>query len=276
MKASEYKKAINETLLGRTMEELSDQSIETVSEMTELEGSGNEFSTPIFYRALMRIAPPVVRSLTNVTYNGIERVPSEGAAIIAGNHVSHIDPIIKIMGVRRPVHYLAKAEHFEDKKFQRLMKSTGQIQTFRETGGADALSTAVDVLDSGGVMGIFPEGTRSRNTQPPYLGEGKTGVARLAARYPKVPVVPMAIIGSRDFIAPGSRSVNPLAQIEVNIGKPITFSEWLVDPDGGKLDNQGVKNISTLDEDDRKKAMKSLYRDFTNQLIETLRILGAP
>ncbi len=276
MKSSEYRKAIKEVLVGGAMEQLSDQSIETVSELTELEGSGSDFSTPIFYRALMRIAPPVVRSLTNVTYNGIERIPSEGAAIIAGNHVSHIDPIVKIMGVRRPVHYLAKAEHFEDKKFQRLMKSTGQIETFRESGGTEALSTAVDVLDAGGVMGIFPEGTRSRKTEPPYLGEGKTGVARLAARYPKVPVVPMAIIGSRDFIAPGSRSVNPLAQIEVNIGQPITFSEWLIDPNGGKLDDEGVRKIRSLDEKDRKSAMKSLYREFTDQLIETLRVLGAP
>ena len=73
------------------------------------------------------------------------------------------------MGARRPVHYLAKAEHFEDRKFQKIMTSTGQIETYRESGGGDALTSAVDVLSSGNIMGIFPEGTRSRNQQAPYL-----------------------------------------------------------------------------------------------------------
>ena len=48
---------------------------------------------------------------------------------------------------------------------------------------------------------IFPEGTRSRSKHPPHLSKGKTGVARLAARFPEVPVVPMAILGARKFMA---------------------------------------------------------------------------
>lgn len=233
-------------------------------------------STPSFYKALMRVIPPVVRSITNVSYEGLERMPKTGPAILAGNHTSHIDPIVKIMGARRPVHYLAKAEHFEDKTFQKLMTSTGQIETFRETGGTEALSKAVDVLEGGGVMGIFPEGTRSRRSEPPFLARGKTGVARLAARFPEIPVVPMAIMGARSVMAPGSPVVNPIARVNVRVDEPITFAGWLQEREGADFDDDDVQNLLELDEHGRRSIMKSLYRDFTDQLIENLRSLGAP
>ena len=109
----------------------------------------------MFYKGLIELTPSLVRTITNVNTNGVDRIPKNGPAILVGNHTSHIDPIIKIMGAKRPVHYLAKAEHFEDKKFQKIMTSTGQIETFRESGGVEALASAVDVLSSGNVMGIF-------------------------------------------------------------------------------------------------------------------------
>lgn len=244
--------------------------------MVGLEGTGDNYTTPIFYSMLMKVVPPVVRSFTNVRYEGLERIPGQGPAILAGNHTSHIDPVVKIMGARRPVQYLAKAEHFEDKKFQKLMTSTGQIETVRETGGADALAKAVDVLAGGGVMGIFPEGTRSRRTEAPFLSRGKTGVARLAARFPEIPVVPMAIIGARGFLAPGSAIVNPFARVDVRVDEPISFGEWLADPQGAGLTDEDIENFTKLDQHGQRSIMKSLYRDFTDQLIENLRALGAP
>ena len=255
---------------------LSSDSLETVAKLTGLDGTGNTHESPMFYKGLMQLTPALVRTITNVSYTGVERIPKKGPAILVGNHTSHIDPIIKIMGAKRPVHYLAKAEHFEDKKFQKLMTSTGQIETFRDSGGVGALASAVDVLSSGNVMGIFPEGTRSRNKKPPYLSRGKTGVARLAARFPEVPVVPMAIIGARNVMAPGSAIVNPLAKVQVNIDNPITFGNWLGDPEGGGMSDDDVSKIAELDEHGQRSMMKSHYRKFTDQLIENLRILGAP
>ena len=255
---------------------LSSDSLETVAKLTGLDGTGNTHESPMFYKGLMQLTPALVRTITNVSYTGVERIPKKGPAILVGNHTSHIDPINKIMGAKRPVHYLAKAEHFEDKKFQKLMTSTGQIETFRDSGGVGALASAVDVLSSGNVMGIFPEGTRSRNKKPPYLSRGKTGVARLAARFPEVPVVPMAIIGARNVMAPGSAIVNPLAKVQVNIDNPITFGNWLGDPEGGSMSDDDVSKIAELDEHGQRSMMKSHYRKFTDQLIENLRILGAP
>ena len=101
-------------------------------------------------------------------------------------------------------------------------------------------------------------------------------MARLAARFPEVPVVPMAIIGARKFMAPGSAIVNPLAKVQVNIDNPITFGNWLADEDGGNMSDEDISNIAKLDEDGQRSVMKSHYRRFTDQLIENLRILGAP
>jgi len=258
------------------MASLSADSLETVAQLTGLEGTGKPHSTPMFYRGLIQLTPSLVRTITNVEYNGVNRIPNSGPAILVGNHTSHIDPIIKIMGAKRPVHYLAKAEHFEDKKLQKLMTSTGQIETFRESGGVEALVSAVDVLSGGNVMGIFPEGTRSRSKHPPHLSKGKTGVARLAARFPEVPVVPMAIIGARKFMAPGSAIVNPLAKVQVNIDNPITFGDWLGEEKGGDMSDEDISNLSQLDDDEQRSLMKLQYRKFTDQLIENLRILGAP
>ena len=145
-----------------------------LSDATGLNGTGVPKPVPLFYRTLMASLPPVVRSLTNVRYLGLDRLPRNGPVILAGNHTSHIDPIVVIMGARIPVRYL-----------QRLSTSMGiyeirndinrTIDTNRESGGTEALSSAVDVLSDDGWMGIFPEGTRSRHTFPPFLQKGKTG-----------------------------------------------------------------------------------------------------
>ena len=122
--------------MARAMAGLSSESLVRVSKLVGLEGTGEKFRTPLFYKAIMSVAPPLVRSISNVRYVGLDRIPSSGPAILAGNHTSTIDPIVKIMGARRPVHYLAKAEHFDDPKMSKLMTSTGQIETERDIGAA--------------------------------------------------------------------------------------------------------------------------------------------
>ena len=99
---------------------------------------------------------------------------------------------------------------------------------------------------------------------------------RQAARFPEVPVVPMAIIGARKFMAPGSAIVNPLAKVQVNIDNPINFGKWLADEEGGGLSDADISNLTKLDEHGQRSVMKSHYRRFTDQLIENLKILGAP
>ena len=118
------------------------------------------------------------------------------------NHLSHIDPILVIAGSRRKVHYMAKQEHFGHPLIGPVMRAIGQIETDRQLGASDALAQASGVLADGRVLGIFPEGTRSRREVAPLLQSGKTGIARLAVPNPDVPVHPCAIIASREMWSP--------------------------------------------------------------------------
>ena len=175
-----------------------------------------------------------------------------------------------------PVRYLAKTEHFNGGFTKFVMISTGQIDTNREAGGIEALSSAVDVLSDDGWMGIFPEGTRSRRASPPFLQKGKTGIARLAARFPHASVVPICIRGARKFMEPGKARIRLFTPIEVEFGEPITFSKWITSSKGFNLTEAEMIQIFDSDPEKIQQTMGKLYRRFTDQLMATLKNMGAP
>jgi 1-acyl-sn-glycerol-3-phosphate acyltransferase len=183
---------------------------------------------------------------------------------------------MKILGSRRTLRFLTKKEHFKALGLRQVMTWTGQIETDRQAGAGDALSRAVDILQCGSPMGLFPEGTRSRNQAPPFLQRGKTGIARLAATFPDLPVHPIAIKGSRDMLAPRSSKISLFAKVTMHIGEEVTWREWLLHPDGGAYDSEKIAVVVTLDEQDRMAELGGLYRRFTDQFIESIRALGAP
>jgi 1-acyl-sn-glycerol-3-phosphate acyltransferase len=228
------------------------------------------------YSFLMSILPVFLRFITRVRYRGIHRIPRSGPAIIAANHLSHADPFIVIAGCRRRLHYLAKDSHFKHFHSAFVMRATGQIRTHRESGARDAIARGSDILEGGRVMGIFPEGTRSRREAPPFLQPGKTGVARLAASHPNVPVIPAAISNSRDIMKPGDKMARLWAPVNCNYGEAITWNEWLQHAAGGAVDEEEASGIIAMEEHGRRAALGGLYRKFTDQMIGTLAAMGAP
>ncbi|MEE3083252.1 MAG: lysophospholipid acyltransferase family protein [Candidatus Thermoplasmatota archaeon] len=228
------------------------------------------------YSVLLRLLPTLARSIFNIRFKGLHRIPRKGPAIIAANHTSHIDPIAVICGSRRRLHYLAKDSHFNHFHTAIVMRTTGQIKTHRESGAADALSRASDILGDGRAMGIFPEGTRSRRKSAPYLQTGKTGVARLSASHPDVPVYPCVLNGAREVMAPGDKVLRPWKRVNVSYGEGITWNEWLIHPNGGNQSEESIQEILNLEGDEQRNALGALYRHFTNQLIGSLAALGAP
>ncbi|MBR79788.1 MAG: hypothetical protein CMA88_03275 [Euryarchaeota archaeon] len=256
---------------------LSARSLEFISSSVGLQGTGEIFKTPPLYCFLERYVPALLRSLTNVHIMGANKVPVSGPAIFCGNHLSNLDPFIKILAAQRPIHFMAKEGHFQKQPNRFVMISTGQIETFRETGGKDALARAVDVILQGGCLGIFPEGTRSRRTEAPFLQPGKTGFARLAAKFPNVPVVPITLsLGAREFMPPGSKLPRPWKKIVAIVDDPITFAEWASNENGGSIDDDYVDSLVEMDDDSIGVELRKLYRRFSDQLIETLRHRGAP
>tara|TARA_Y100001970_G_scaffold91485_2_gene115381 strand:- start:19754 stop:20530 length:777 start_codon:yes stop_codon:yes gene_type:complete len=258
------------------MPELSEESVRSFSKSVDLEGTGEPFRVPLLYRFLVGFLSPIVRALFNVHIYGVDRLPSSGPMILAGNHISNLDPIMKILAARRQVFYLAKEEHFQKQPNRFIMKSNGMIETYRESGGRDALARASDVLSAGYPVGVFPEGTRSRRENPPFLQPGKTGVARLSARFPDVPVFPICVIGTREVMPPGSNGIRFWKRVDVHIGNPIKFSQWLSLDGGGSFSDDEVASLLRVDEHGQRSIKKALFRKYTDQLMGTLELMGAP
>ena len=157
------------------------------------------------------------------------------------------------------------------------MNLTGQIETHREEGGDEALASAADVLASNSALGIFPEGTRSKKTEKPYLLPGKTGIARLAASFPHAVVIPIALIGTREMMAPQQDKLPKLwLPVQVNYGQKITWLDWLEDSNGGAMTIAALKKMAELEEHEIKSEIAKLYRKFTDQLMNSISSLGAP
>ena len=124
---------------------------------------------------------------------GKNNIPEEGGFIAAGNHRHLIDPVMLSYSQRRQIHFMAKAELFKNPIMKRLCKWYGAFPVNRGTADSDSLDTSLKLLEEGKVMGIFPEGTRSRTGE---IGRGKTGVAMLAYKSGK-PIYPFAVYTRR-------------------------------------------------------------------------------
>lgn len=158
---------------------------------------------------LIRCVARPVRSTWKARVSGIENMPREGGVVIVSNHLSVADPVIIMAAVSRPVAYWAKEALFTGGGFKglcsrSLMRAVGAIPVQRDddsaTAGA-ALEAARVHLVNGGLMGVFPEGTRSSDGR---LYRGRTGAARLA-HAAQVPIVPVGITGTVRVEADGRR-----------------------------------------------------------------------
>ena len=176
------------------------------------------------YWVTKAILTPILRFLYRVRTVGVEQVPAQGAAILAGNHVSFCDSVFLPLVLRRRMTFVAKAEYFEDRKTAWFFRAVGQIPIKREGGSASqrALASATEVLKSGGLFGIYPEGTRSPDGR---LYKGHTGVARLALQN-RVPVIAVAMIGTKEAQPIGQVVPRFFMPITVKFSKPMTFERY--------------------------------------------------
>jgi 1-acyl-sn-glycerol-3-phosphate acyltransferase len=183
----------------------------------------------VFYWVVKAILYPFLRLVFRPWAEGTGHVPREGPAIIASNHLSFSDHFFAPLLLPRKVVYLAKAEYFTGRGVKGLIskaffRGVGQIPVDRSGGEASerALRTGLRVLRSGGLLGIYPEGTRSPDGR---LYRGKTGVARLALET-GAPVIPCAMIGTFELMPPGK----PLPRLRLRpgtrFGEPLDFSRY--------------------------------------------------
>jgi 1-acyl-sn-glycerol-3-phosphate acyltransferase len=180
------------------------------------------------YWLVKAVLAPLLRLLFRPTVQGAENLPATGAAILAGNHTTFLDNLMIPLVVPRRVTFLAKSDYFTGRGIKgRLQKSffsgVGMIPIDRSGGAASeaALRTGMRVLESGELLSLYPEGTRSPDGR---LYRGKTGVARMVLEA-GVPVVPVGLVGMFD-LQPAGRMMPKLGKVQVRVGKPLDFSRY--------------------------------------------------
>jgi 1-acyl-sn-glycerol-3-phosphate acyltransferase len=175
----------------------------------------------VLYWAVKIVLTPVLRLVYRVQVDGREHLPRRGPVILAANHRSFLDSLFLPLVIRRRVTYVAKAEYFDDPKTAWFFRSVGQIPIRREGGSASegALAAATDVLERGGVFGIYPEGTRTRDG---YTHRGHTGVARLAART-GAPIIPVGLVGTDECQPTDKKLPRLFRTVHVRFGRPLAL-----------------------------------------------------
>lgn len=179
-------------------------------------------SSPAGYRLAKALLNRPLRRAYDIEVEGDAHLP-DGPVVLAANHRSFMDSIFLALVVDRTVSFLAKAEYFDRRRTAWIFRSTGQIPLRRgdPAGARRAIDTALGVLDRGGVVGVYPEGTRSRDGM---LHRGTLGPARLAARS-GAPIVPVGLLGTDEVQAPGERLPHVGKRVTVRFGQPIGLDQ---------------------------------------------------
>jgi 1-acyl-sn-glycerol-3-phosphate acyltransferase len=154
----------------------------------------------------------ILGPLYRVEVHGLENVPKEGAVLLCSNHISNLDPPVVGMMFPRPVAFMAKEELFSVPILKHILPHLKAFPVKRGMSDRDALRKALAILKEGEVLGLFPEGTRSKDGK---LGKGLAGAGFFALRSNAV-VVPCAIIGP----------YKPFGKLKVIYGKPLDMEQY--------------------------------------------------
>ena len=181
---------------------------------------------PLAYRVAKAALDRPLRAAYDVDVEGVDNFPRGQGVILAANHRSFMDSIFLALASPEPVAFVAKAEYFENRLTRWLFRATGQIPLRRGSpaGARQALAAASEVLSAGGTLGIYPEGTRSRDGK---LHRGKLGPARLAAATGAA-IVPVGLVGTDQVQLPDERVPHLFRPVAVRFGSP----KRLEAPDG--------------------------------------------
>ncbi|MEN8040510.1 MAG: lysophospholipid acyltransferase family protein [Actinomycetota bacterium] len=186
-------------------------------------------------RLLRRPNRVLSRTFFDMEVSGAENLPLDGPVVIAANHFSHLDPPLINVHLNRFVRFLAVDDLFlNSSAFARVLGFFGAIPLDRDGYPVRAMREAIECLERGGVVGLFPEGRRVERwgEDPP-----KRGAAWLAWMT-GAPLVPVAIVGTQHSLAPGERAFRRTA-VRLWIEKPIWWDtyEHLPDPIGSMIED---------------------------------------
>ena len=181
-----------------------------------------------FARVLITIVKPFVKVFCRVKVKGLENLPAEGGYVLCSNHISYMDPVFWLVFTKKRIQYMAKAELFKNKLVTWFFNKVGVFPVTRDGGNSGAVNHAIKLVSDGGILGIFPEGTRSKDNKP---AKAKAGTAYIA-NATSADIVPAAVCVKS--------KVRPFRKTLLIIGKPISHEE--IHFEG--TDRKGLRNAS--------------------------------
>lgn len=154
---------------------------------------------------------------------GKENIPKSGRVVIAGNHISMLDPCWVVISTKRVVHFLAKDKYYDKKVLGNFFKLMKCIKVNTKSKDGKALSNAIDILNKDEVIGIFPEGTRNKTNK--LLQPFKYGAVKMAYETNSY-IVPFSVKGDYKF-----RSKN----LRIEFKKPYKIKSDNLEKENDKL-----------------------------------------
>lgn len=181
------------------------------------------------YKFFKIIYSNLLKILYKPTAHGTEDIPEEGPIIFAGNHRHAFDPIVVMTHTSRIVHYMAKESLFKG-IHGKIFESIGLIKVHRNKSNLMAVMEAKEILEQGGAVGIFPEGTRNRTKQE--LLKFRHGAVAIA-KETNAKIIPFAIRGKYRLFKKG---------LAIEFGKPVDVSQMEIEEANDYIRNE-VLNI---------------------------------
>lgn len=172
---------------------------------------------PRLYHASRTLFCRMFRLMFDLRVEGLEHVPTSGPTLVAGNHRGFLDGPLIATFTPREARFLAKSELFSGPAAY-LLGWYGQIPVDRGRPDREALRRGLAVLEAGGMLGVFPEGSRGKGT----VETVQHGIAYFALRTPGCPIVPVACVGTEQALPVGSRVPRWRTPVDVVFGRPFT------------------------------------------------------
>jgi 1-acyl-sn-glycerol-3-phosphate acyltransferase len=190
----------------------------------------------VIMRGAVRIVSAVVLG-RRLHIDGLHRIPGRGAALVVGNHVGAIDPVL--LGIHIPrfdVYYMGKSELFQHRFLGWLFRRCHTFPVVRDSPDRHALRHALRLLSGGHVLLVYPEGTRSPDGRlhPPHPGAG------FIARHSGAVIVPVASWGS-DRVLPRGVHIPRRADVHLHVGEPFRLPSS--DASGRPLTSQAASEL---------------------------------
>ena len=171
-----------------------------------------------FYHAVAAVSWPLLRGLYRLEVSGLENLPPEGGFVLSANHTSSFDPwpLGLPLWPERQLFFMGKAELFHP-VLGPMLRAGGAFPVRRGEADVEAIETAVRICKEGGIVAMFPEGTRQvKGLRKKFEHRPRTGSARIAMAA-QAPLVPAAIKGTNRLAR--------FAKLRVAYGEPVPLDD---------------------------------------------------